>query len=304
MPFNYTTLATPTEGSPHSTNILPGVSPGMGPQNVITSPPAYAEKPKRMVLQRTEDFINQFHIGGGVTFPETVQAIEASRVADPTAFYERNAQLAPSFVISLVQNTLSLGLQFFEPEGIYANVQKPFSYTPGFHRLIAYLRLRFPKDMLVKMAESMALYRPSFIACTNLLREADLIFMEQCFQRTLLTYDEFIKVSGTPTIVWRRTGEIVYVGEEFSVLTGWSKEQLLGPRRTFIVELLDDKSVVEYFQLFLRIAFGDFLGATMTECTLLTPKHDVKVRTGCMWTLKRDVFGIPMMIIGNFLPIV
>ena len=57
-------------------------------------------------------------------------------------------------------------------------------------------------------------------------------------------------------------------------------------------------------QLFLKIAFGDFLGATMTECTLLTPKKDSKIRTGCMWTLKRDVFGTPMMIIGNFLPIV
>lgn len=154
------------------------------------------------------------------------------------------------------------------------------------------------------MAESMASYRPSFIACTNSLREADLIFMEQCFQRTLLTYDNFIKVSGTPTIVWRRTGEIAYVGREFSILTGWTKEQLMGQKINFIVELLDDKSVVEYFQLFLRIAFGDFLGATMTECTLLTPKHDVKIRTGCIWTLKRDVFGIPMMVIGNFLPII
>jgi PAS domain-containing protein len=152
------------------------------------------------------------------------------------------------------------------------------------------------------MAESMAAYRPSFIACTNSLKEGDLIFMEQCFQRTLLTYDNFIRVNGTPTIVWRRTGEIAYVGNEFCILTGWSKDDLIG-RKRFIVELLDDKSVVEYFQLFLRIAFGDFLGATMTECTLLTPKNDVKIRTGCMWTLKRDVFGIPMMIIGNFLPI-
>ena len=155
--------------------------------------------------------------------------------------------------------------------------------------------------MLVKMAESMATYRPSFIACTNSLKEHDLIFMEQCFQRTLLTYDNYIKISGTPTIVWRRTGEVAYVGNEFCVLTGWPKEELIGKdKRKFIVELLDDKSVLQYFQVFSRIAFGDFLGATMTECTLLTPNPNVKIRTGCMWTLKRDVFGIPMMIVGNF----
>ena len=193
---------------------------------------------------------------------------------------------------------------FKEPEEIYEKVKKPFSYTPGYHSLIAYLRKRFTKPMLVKMAESMATYRPSFIACTNSLKEHDLIFMEQCFQRTLLTYDNYIKISGTPTIVWRRTGEVAYVGNEFCVLTGWPKEELIGKdKRKFIVELLDDKSVLQYFQVFSRIAFGDFLGATMTECTLLTPNPNVKIRTGCMWTLKRDVFGIPMMIVGNFLPI-
>lgn len=241
-------------------------------------------------------------------FPDVIGAIEQMKQSDPSVYFERNAELALSFAIAIPQEETGLktenGLRFKEPEEIYAQITKPFSYTPGFHKLIAYLRRRFPREMLVKMAESMASYRPSFIACTNSLREADLIFMEQCFQRTLLTYDNFLKLSGTPTIVWRRTGEIAYVGKEFSILTGWTKDQLLGQRPTFIVELLDDKSVVEYFQLFLRIAFGDFLGATMTECTLLTPKNEVKIRTGCMWTLKRDVFGIPMMIIGNFLPIV
>lgn len=265
---------------------------------------------------KCDESINQYFLGPTESdpnqlFPDVITAIEAMRRMDPAIYQERNNQLALSFTIGIVpednhnyktaDSNRDDGF-FKEPEEIYAKVTKPFSYTPGYHSLIAYLRKRFPKPMLVKMAESMAAYRPSFIACTNSLKEGDLIFMEQCFQRTLLTYDNFIRVNGTPTIVWRRTGEIAYVGNEFCILTGWSKDELIG-RKRFIVELLDDKSVVEYFQLFLRIAFGDFLGATMTECTLLTPKHDVKIRTGCMWTLKRDVFGIPMMIIGNFLPI-
>lgn len=274
-------------------------------------------------LPKCDETINQYFLGPTETevnqlFPNVITAIEAMKQRDPNVFQERNAKLALSFTIGIVPednynyhnsnqddngNGTYEGL-YKEPEEIYVRVTKPFSYTPGFHSLIAYLRKRFPKPMLVKMAESMAAYRPSFIACTNSLKECDLIFMEQCFQRTLLTYDNFIKVNGTPTIVWRRTGEIAYVGIEFCMLTGWTKDELIGNNnRKFIVELLDDKSVVEYFQLFLRIAFGDFLGATMTECTLLTPKPNVKIRTGCMWTLKRDVFGIPMMIIGNFLPI-
>lgn len=238
-------------------------------------------------------------------------AIETLKTTNPAVIHERNTRLTVSYAMGFMPDGnphVSLpggdyALVFAEPEEIYAKVRKPYSYTPGFHALIAYLRSRFPKEMLVKMAESMAAYRPSFIACTNALKEDDLIFMEQCFQRTLLTYDNFIKLSGTPTIVWRRTGEIAYVGDEFCVLTGWSKAELITQKKRLIVELLDDKSVVEYFELFLKIAFGDFLGATMTECTLLTSKPDVKIRTSCIWTLKRDVFGIPMMIIGNFLPI-
>lgn len=190
---------------------------------------------------------------------------------------------------------------FRAPGDIYSGIKKPFSYTPGYHALVAYLRTRFDREQLMKMARCMATYRPSFIACTNTLQEDDLIFMEQCFQRTLMEYEKFISYSGTPTIVWRRTGEVTAVGKEFCILTGWSRERILN-RQTFIVELMDDRSVVDYFEMFSNIAFGDSRGAMMAECTLLTPQGQ-NLKTCSMLTLKRDVFGIPMMIIGNFLPI-
>lgn len=293
----------------YSAKVAPLPAPSL-PRTAPTAKPAvYDQK-----YFKCDELINQYFLGetrndAGVAdnFPDVITAIKAMAALDPAALAARSAKLALLFAIG---NSADDPDAFYknqiykEPEEIYEKVRTPFSYTPGYHLLIAYLRKRFNKPMLVKMAELMATYRPLFIACTNLLKEGDLIFMEQCFQRTLLTYDAFIRVNGTPTIVWRRTGEIAYVGHEFCILTGWSREQLLGKhQRKFIVELLDDKSVVEYFQLFLRIAFGDFLGATMTECTLLTPNPDVKIRTGCIWTLKRDVFGIPMMIVGNFLPI-
>lgn len=321
--------ATSTEGTPNSVNM----SPSPHAHGMSKSSPLFqtggvridsrTELPQIMAPQNAQPLsqenppcdtkINQYMLGkssshDNVGFPEVSQAIEYLSGKNSSLFQARNAKLTPSFAIGIPPNTDyhagEVSSLFRAPEDIYARISKPFSYTPGYHKLIAYLRSRFPKDMLVKMAKSMAVYRPSFIACTNSLREADLIFMEQCFQRMLLTYDDFIKISGTPTIVWRRTGEIAYVGKEFTILTGWTRQQLMGPKPMFIVELLDDKSVLEYFQLFSKIAFGDFLGATMTECTLLTPRKDVKVRAGCIWTLKRDVFGIPMMIIGNFLPIV
>lgn len=189
---------------------------------------------------KCDESINQYFIGQvdsekSSLFPDIITAIEEMKNTDYAVYQERNAKLNLSFSIGILHdenNSSSVSGKedafFKEPEEIYAKVTKPFSYTPGYHSLIAYLRKRFPKPLLVEMAKSMAIYRPSFIACTNSLKEHDLIFMEQCFQRTLLTYDNFIKVSGTPTIVWRRTGEIAYVGDEFCVLTGWSKDQLMG----------------------------------------------------------------------------
>ncbi|KAH3670298.1 hypothetical protein WICMUC_004867 [Wickerhamomyces mucosus] len=254
--------------------------------------------------------INQYTLGyiqdQLVTFPQLIESIEGEKMINPEYYNETVGDKTLSFSIRFndSQGTSSLspcGLKYKEPEDIYAKIRGPFSYTPGFHALNQYLRSRFNKQDLIKMAKSMASYRPSFIACTNTLKEDDLIFMEQCFQRTLLEYDKFISLSGTPTIVWRRTGQIAYVSEEFCILTGWTKDQLLN-KLTFIVELMDNVSVIEYFNLFSTIAYGDFRGATMTGCTLLTPENST-VKTTCMWTLKRDVFGIPMMIIGNFLPI-
>jgi PAS domain-containing protein len=187
------------------------------------------------------------------------------------------------------------------PEEVYEKVVTPFPYTQGFHALIAYLKSRFDRRHLIHMARAMAAYRPSFIATTKRLKESDLIFMEKCFQRTLLEFEKIIAASGTPTIVWRRTGQIAAVGKEFCQLTGWPAEKLV-TNTTFIVELMDDKSVTAYFDVFSKLAFGDSRGVTMTECTLLRPSGE-KIPTACTWTVKRDVFDIPMMIIGNFLPI-
>ncbi|ODQ63124.1 hypothetical protein NADFUDRAFT_84601 [Nadsonia fulvescens var. elongata DSM 6958] len=190
---------------------------------------------------------------------------------------------------------------FKNPREVYVSVTEPFSYTQGYHVLIAYLRSRFNRSQLIQVARSMVAYRPSFTATTKTLMEEDLIFMEKCFQRTLLEFEKIIPISGTPTIIWRRTGQIAAVGKEFCLLTGWDKSSLLDNNR-FIVELMDDNSVLQYFDVFSTLAFGDSRGVTMTDCTLLKPNGE-KVPTACTWTVKRDVFDIPMMVIGNFLPI-
>lgn len=291
-----------------------------------------------------------------------------------------------------------------DPSSIYTAVTQPYPYTSGFHSFIAYLQKRFaahPSKTLT-IAKSLASIRPSFIATTKTLNREDLIFMEKCFQRTLWEYEGFIEGVGTPTIVARRTGEVAAVGKEFQILTGWTKNVLLGrapnlnvnrghsgqtpaagsgtntARQTgtntptqrvfpenengekrqqpvFLAELLDDDSVVQFYEDFARLAFGDSRGSVCGRGKLLKyrtkddeitqnlnaeaearnddGRHtdlrrpdntisrrdlkrerdgisgekgmqklgsaDGKVDCTYCWTVKRDVFDIPMLIVMN-----
>ncbi|KAL8779035.1 MAG: hypothetical protein Q9213_007133 [Squamulea squamosa] len=270
-----------------------------------------------------------------------------------------------------------------DPSSVYENVKQPYPYTNGFHILTAFLQRRFSPQKTLRIAKALASIRPSFISCTKTLNRDDLIFMEKCLQRTLLEYEDFINAYGTPTLVCRRTGEIVAAGKEFTYLTGWRKDVLLGkepnlnintggdssqsstagsskaghntprkleaakpdydasrPQPVFLAELLDDDSTIAFYEDFARLAFGDSRGSVTTRGKLLkyrtntdldtdvgsrlkqkrqltrNGKHhatgdqgvnqiaedNCKVECTYCWTVKRDVFDIPMLIVMNFLP--
>ncbi|KAI0400290.1 hypothetical protein F4802DRAFT_503838 [Xylaria palmicola] len=110
----------------------------------------------------------------------------------------------------------------------------------------------------------------------------------------------------------------------------------------FIAEFMDDDSVIQFYEDFAQLAFGDSRGRVMRKCRLLrymtkemsealnnedSPQKNVrnsvlsnrvtkidgehgisklgkdgKIDCTFCWTIKRDVFDIPMLIILNFLP--
>lgn len=269
-----------------------------------------------------------------------------------------------------------LGKRQRDSASIYESVKEPYPYTAGFHNLIATLRNRLPLAKVTKVARALSEIRPSFISCTKDLTREDLIFMEKCFQRTLVEFNDFLVHCCAPTLVCRRTGEIAAVNREFTALTGWTKEVLLGkepshnvlrstvngstkdgtprldttprsraavldtssgrPQPIFLAELMDDDSVVEFYRDYAQLAFEDSRGKVQRRCGLLkystqqqldakaSPQReretgklsnrvaridgengismverDGKVQCAYCWTIKRDVFDIPMMIIIN-----
>ena len=52
------------------------------------------------------------------------------------------------------------------------------------------------------------------------LRDLDLVFIEEAFERMLLDYDRVFLAMGIPACLWRRTGEIYKGNRAFTELIG------------------------------------------------------------------------------------
>lgn len=184
----------------------------------------------------------------------------------------------------------------------YGDGVKKYDYTEGYHFLMSYLHDRhFDKNDILRVVRALAIVRPSLIALQMPLADEDEVFVERCLQRSLAELDKLISFSGTPTVVWRRTGEICLVGLEFTMLTEWSRKELLG-KRTFIYELFESQSTVEYWEKFASHAFENSTRSVNLHCVLLKPSG-APVPCAFCFSIRRDLFDLPSLIIGQWLPL-
>ncbi|KAI0675281.1 hypothetical protein C8Q78DRAFT_1067079 [Trametes maxima] len=186
-------------------------------------------------------------------------------------------------------------------QSVYKSVTKGYDYTEGYHFLMKHLSRRFDKNDILRIVRALAIVRPSFIALQMPMTEEDDVFVEKCFQRSLIELDKLVSFSGTPTVAWRRTGEICLVGPEFCMLTGWEKEELIG-RRKYIYELFENQSVVEYWENFANHAFENTTQSVYSHCVLLKPSGAPVPCTFC-FSIRRDIMDLPSLVIGQWLPL-
>jgi len=271
-----------------------------------------------------------------------------------------------------------LGKRQRDPSYIYETVKEPFGYVASFHKLFNIIQTRFTQAQTSRIAKALASIRPSLLASTKNLTRQDLVFMEKYFQRALFEYEEFMHQCSSPTLACRRTGEVAGVNKEFTALTGWTKEVLLGkepnrninfggwqpnssnaskgrlktlegassdgPQPVFLAELMDHDSVVEFYEDYSQLAFNDSRGHKTRKCRLLKYRtedmsqktegsstggdqnnkdprtggilsnrvakidgehgiskleRDGKLECSYTWTIKRDMFDMPMLFIIN-----
>ncbi|KAK3349400.1 transcription activator of gluconeogenesis [Lasiosphaeria hispida] len=283
-----------------------------------------------------------------------------------------------------------LGKRQRDPSYIYETVKEPFPYVESFHQVINLLKNRFSREKIFRIAKSLSAIRPSFISCTKTLNRQDLVFMEKSFQRALFEYEEFMHQCSSPALACRRTGEVAGVNKEFTALTGWTKDVLLGKEKNlnvntgmvsssssstsgsvrgkpgmstpllksmapetgkagdgmqpvFLAELMDDDSVIDFYEDYAQLAFNNSRGKVVRKCRLLKyrtqaqenqenaaagsdnspqkdPRNSIlsnrvakidgehgisklerdgKLECSYTWTIKRDTFDIPMLIVIN-----
>lgn len=187
------------------------------------------------------------------------------------------------------------------------------------------------KEDVLRICKAWTSFRPSFLSITKNLSRADLVFLEKSFRRTALEFNKLLHFIGTPTCLFRRTGELVVVGKEFALLTDWNAEDLVSNNRLIFevrptcdasvhgtrlalttgppllvaprcFQLLDARSVVEFWEHFAYIAMDNSAQSVIARCNLLKPDGTAIPCSVC-YTIKRDIFDMPLCIVGSFLPV-
>ncbi|ORZ31594.1 hypothetical protein BCR44DRAFT_1442076 [Catenaria anguillulae PL171] len=181
---------------------------------------------------------------------------------------------------------------------------QPYNYGRGYARLQRYLETHMSVGSRHRVMASLGSFRPMFRQVAQSLTDMDLILVEEMFERLLLDYDHLFSAMGVPACLWRRTGEIYKANHQFADLVGVPLDQLRDGR-VAIYELMSEDAAVNYWDKFGGIAFDPGQKAVLTSCSLKSKARDGRetVIPCCFsFTIRRDNYNMPVMIVGNFLP--
>ncbi|KAJ7045083.1 hypothetical protein C8F04DRAFT_1067648 [Mycena alexandri] len=211
-----------------------------------------------------------------------------------------------------------------------AGLLKPYNYVKGYARLSRWMDRNVSQESKQQILQPLSVLRPKFRAVAQSLRDIDLVFIEEAFERLLLDYDRVFSAMGVPACLWRRTGEIYKGNREFSELVGVRGEDMR-EGRLCIYELMAEESAVNYWEKYGHVAFDSSQKAVLTSCVLrykpvlpsssalpnaasevakasaedqpLPSAQEEGEFINCCFsfTIRRDKWGIPSMIVGNFI---
>ncbi|KIM36253.1 hypothetical protein M413DRAFT_449306 [Hebeloma cylindrosporum] len=219
-----------------------------------------------------------------------------------------------------------------------AGLLKPYNYVKGYARLSRWMDRNVSQESKQQILQPLSVLRPKFRAVAQSLRDLDLVFIEEAFERMLLDYDRVFSAMGVPACLWRRTGEIYKGNREFTELVGVDG-YMMRDGRLCIYELMAEESAVNYWEKYGHVAFDSSQKAVLTSCVLRykpvlklgtsspvtskavaagtssvsepgtvvkkeedhVPMEEGFINCCFSFTIRRDKWGIPSMIVGNFI---
>jgi hypothetical protein len=186
-----------------------------------------------------------------------------------------------------------------------AGLLKPFNYVKGYARLNQYMEQNLQQLSRVRILRQLDRFRPRFRERMQSLTDMELVRVEMWFDKSLMEYDRVFSSMAIPACCWRRTGEIYRGNKEMAELIHVPMSKLRDGNIA-LHEIIAEPSLVSYWEKFGAIAFDPTQKAILTSCSLKNPdpnSKDPEIRCCFSFTVKRDMYNIPALIVGNFLPI-
>lgn len=189
---------------------------------------------------------------------------------------------------------------------IDAGMLKPFNYVKGYARLNQYMEQNMQPASRVRILRQLDKFRPKFRERMQSLTDIELVRVEMWFDKSLMEYDRVFASMAIPACCWRRTGEIFRGNKEMAELIHVPIEKLRDGNIA-VHEIIVEGSLVSYWEKFGAIAFDSSQKAILTSCSLKNPdvnSQDPEIRCCFSFTIRRDIYNIPALIVGNFLPMI
>ncbi|TIA90745.1 hypothetical protein E3P81_03249 [Wallemia ichthyophaga] len=183
-----------------------------------------------------------------------------------------------------------------------AGLLKPFNYVNGYAKLGNYLNQSVSPRNRVKIQSYLSRIRSQFANIASDLSEWDLTTTEESFERLLLDYDRVFSMIALPSCCWRRTGEIYKANREFADIVGCDVDTLKTGEIS-VHELLDEDSLTNYWSKYAQLAFNFESKGVLTAGSLINKHNSASIPCNFSFNIRRDAFGIPLMIVANFMPL-
>ncbi|KAI9843852.1 MAG: hypothetical protein M1838_002424 [Thelocarpon superellum] len=175
-----------------------------------------------------------------------------------------------------------------------AGLLKPFNYVKGYARLSRYMESHMPPASRQKILRQLDNFRPKFRERMQKLTDIELVRVEMWFERGLMEYDRVFASMAIPACCWRRTGEIFRGNREMAELIHVPLERFRDGKIA-IHEILENNSIVSYWEKFGSIAFDNAQKAMLTSCFLKNPdpqSKDASIHCCFSFTIRRDTHNM------------